>query len=70
MRLATRMKITYGMVFIIPILLMVVTFWGMGRIELKTLRQKYDMENAGMEVLVTATERASATLSAYPLPNR
>ncbi len=52
MRLATRMKITYGMVFIIPILLMVITFWGMGRIELKTLRQKYDMENAGMEVLV------------------
>ena len=56
MRLATRMKITYGMVFIIPILLMVVTFWGMGRIELKTLRQKYDMENAGMEVLVNPFE--------------
>lgn len=56
MRLATRMKITYGMVFIIPILLMAVTFWGMGRIELKTLRQKYDMENAGMEVLVNPFE--------------
>ena len=52
MRLATRMKITYGMVFFIPILLMVITFWGMGRIELRTLRQKYDMQNAGMEVLI------------------
>ncbi len=56
MRLATRMKITYGMVFIIPILLMVITFWGMGRLELKTLRQKYDMENAGMEVLINPFE--------------
>jgi signal transduction histidine kinase/uncharacterized membrane protein YwzB len=50
------MKITYAMVFIIPILLMAVTFWGMGRIELRALRQKYDMEDARMEMLVNPFE--------------
>ena len=56
MRLATRMKITYGLVFIIPIILMVIAFWGMGKVELRALRQKYDMENVGMEVLVDPFE--------------
>ena len=37
MRLATRMKITYGMFFLIPIVLIVVSFWGIGRIELRAL---------------------------------
>ena len=35
MRLATRMKITYGMVFLVPILLIILSFWGIGRIELR-----------------------------------
>ncbi len=30
MRLATRMKLTYGTVFIVPLILMFVTFWGNG----------------------------------------
>lgn len=46
MRLATRMKLTYGMVFLVPILLIILSFWGIGRIELRALRQKYDMEEA------------------------
>lgn len=56
MRLATRMKITYGMVFFIPIVLIVVSFWGIGRIELRALQQKYDMEEASVEMLFNPFE--------------
>lgn len=52
MRLATRMKLTYGTVFIVPLILMFVTFWGMGQIEMRALRQKFDMEEASAEMLV------------------
>ena len=40
MRLATRMKITYGMVFFIPIVLIVMSFWGIGRIVLRAIQLK------------------------------
>ncbi len=56
MRLATRMKITYGMVFLVPILLIILSFWGIGRIELRALRQKYDMEEASVEMLFNPFE--------------
>ena len=56
MRLATRMKITYGMVFFIPIVLIVMSFWGIGRIELRALQQKYDMEDASVEMLFNPFE--------------
>ena len=52
MRLATRMKLTYGTVFIVPLILMFVTFWGMGQLEMRALRQKFDMEEASVEMLV------------------
>ena len=55
MRLATRMKLTYGTVFIVPLILMFVTFWGMGQIEMRALRQKFDMEEASVEMLVNPT---------------
>ena len=56
MRLATRMKITYGMVFLVPMLLIILSFWGIGRIELRALRQKYDMEEASVEMLFNPFE--------------
>lgn len=56
MRLATRMKITYGMFFLIPIVLIVVSFWGIGRIELRALQQKYDMEEGSVEMLFNPFE--------------
>jgi len=56
MRLATRMKITYGIVFLVPILLIILSFWGIGRIELRALRQKYDMEEASVEMLFNPFE--------------
>lgn len=56
MRLATRMKLTYGMVFLVPILLIILSFWGIGRIELRALRQKYDMEEASVEMLFNPFE--------------
>lgn len=51
MKLATRMKITYAMVFFVPIVLISVAFLCMGRIELNALKQKYDMENVSIEML-------------------
>ena len=56
MRLATRMKITYGMFFLIPIVLIVVSFWGIGRIELRALQQKYDMVEGSVEMLFNPFE--------------
>ncbi|MDD3222390.1 MAG: HAMP domain-containing sensor histidine kinase [Lachnospiraceae bacterium] len=56
MRLATRMKITYAIVFIVPLLLMVLAFTGIGRVELNALRQKYDMEEAKVEMLFNPFE--------------
>ena len=56
MRLATRMKITYEMFFLIPIVLIVVSFWGIGRIELRALQQKYDMEEGSVEMLFNPFE--------------
>lgn len=56
MRLATRMKITYAIVFIVPLLLMALTFVGIGRVELSALRQKYDMEEARVEMLYNPFE--------------
>ena len=51
MKLATRMKITYAMVFFVPIILITVTFLCMGRVEQNALKQKYDMENVSIEML-------------------
>lgn len=51
MRLATRMKITYVVVFFVPMVLLAITFLCLGRIELNTLRQKYGMENASVTML-------------------
>ncbi|NCD01824.1 MAG: HAMP domain-containing histidine kinase [Clostridia bacterium] len=56
MRLATRMKITYAIVFIVPLLLMVLAFTGIGRVELNALRQKYDMEETKVEMLFNPFE--------------
>ncbi|MCR1919119.1 HAMP domain-containing histidine kinase [Frisingicoccus caecimuris] len=50
------MKITYGMFFLIPIVLIVVSFWGIGRIELRALQQKYDMEEGSVEMLFNPFE--------------
>lgn len=51
MRLATRMKITYVVVFFVPLVLLVVTFLCLGSIELNALREKYGMENASVTML-------------------
>lgn len=51
MKLATRMKITYLMVFLMPTVLILIAFMCLGRIEMNTLRQKYDMEDASVEML-------------------
>ena len=56
MKLATRMKITYGTVFIVPILLMMITFFGIGHVELNMLRQKYDLEDMSVEMLFNPFE--------------
>ena len=44
------------MFFLIPIVLIVVSFWGIGRIELRALQQKYDMEEGSVEMLFNPFE--------------
>lgn len=51
MRLATRMKITYVVVFFVPLVLLTVTFLCLGRLELNALKQKYGMEDASVTML-------------------
>ena len=41
MRLATRMKMTYVIVFFLPLVLLAVTFLCLGRIEMNVLEKKY-----------------------------
>ena len=51
MRLATRMKITYIIVFFVPIILLILTFFCLGSIELKELEERYGMQNASVNML-------------------
>ncbi len=51
MRLATRMKITYIIVFFVPIILLMLTFFCLGSIELKELEERYGMQNASVTML-------------------
>ena len=51
MRLATRMKITYIIVFFVPIILLSLTFFCLGSIELKELEERYGMQNANVTML-------------------
>ena len=51
MRLATRMKITYVIVFFVPLALLAVTFLCLGKIELNALKDKYGMENVNVGML-------------------
>ena len=51
MRLATRMKITYLVVFFVPMVLLVVTMLFLGRLELNEFQDKYDLENVSVTML-------------------
>ena len=51
MRLATRMKITYIIVFFVPIILLMLTFFCLGSIELKEIEERYGMQNASVMML-------------------
>ena len=51
MRLATRMKVTYIIVFFVPIILLMFTFFCLGSIELKELEERYGMQNANVTML-------------------
>ena len=50
MKLGTRMKITYAMVFIVPLLLIGISFWGFGKIELQQLGGKYGVDDADFNI--------------------
>ena len=51
MRLATRMKMTYVVVFFVPIILLAVTFLCLGSVELKRIEERYGMENTNVRML-------------------
>ena len=50
MKQGTRMKITYAMVFIVPLLLIGISFWGFGKIELQQLGGKYGVDDADFNI--------------------
>ena len=50
MKLGTRMKITYAMVFIVPLLLIGISFWGIGRLELQQLGGRYGVADANLSI--------------------
>ena len=51
MRLATRMKMTYVIVFFLPLVLLAVTFLCLGRIEMNALEKKYGIEDMSIMML-------------------
>lgn len=51
MRLATRMKMTYVIVFFLPMILLILTFFCLGSIELKKLEERYGMQDASVTML-------------------
>lgn len=51
MRLATRMKMTYVIVFFLPMILLILTFFCLGSIELKELEERYGMQDASVTML-------------------
>ena len=51
MRLATRMKVTYIIVFFVPIILLTLTSFCLGSLELKELEERYGMENTNVTML-------------------
>ena len=51
MRLATRMKMTYVIVFFLPLVLLAVTFLCLGRIEMNAFEKKYGMEDMNVMML-------------------
>ena len=50
MKLGTRMKITYAMVFIVPLLLIGISFCGIGRLELQQLGGRYGVADANLSI--------------------
>ena len=51
MRLATRMKMTYVIVFFLPMILLILTFFFFFSIELKKLEERYGMQDASVTML-------------------
>ncbi len=51
MRLATRMKLTYGFVFMVPVVVMILIVVGFTNIELYNMKSQYDIEEADIGMI-------------------
>lgn len=52
MKLSTRIKISYAFVFVLPVLLILATVFGVTRIGLGSMERKYDLDKSSYEMLV------------------
>lgn len=52
MKLSTRIKISYAFVFILPVLLILITVFGVTKIGLSAMERKYDLDQSSYEMIV------------------
>ena len=51
MKLFTRIKISYAMIFVITVLLIGLAFYGISAWGINTLEKQYDITDSGIEIL-------------------
>ena len=56
MKLFTRIKISYGLLCIVPIVLICIVTYGLGVLGLNSLEKRYDVSDGSMEILINPME--------------
>lgn len=56
MKLFTRIKISYGLLRIVPIVLICIVTYGLGVLGLNSLEKRYDVSDGSMEILINPME--------------
>ena len=52
MRLATRLRLSYFTVFVIPVMLILIVVLGMTNYSMNILKQKYDLDQVSFDMLL------------------
>ncbi len=63
MRLSTRIKAAYITVFLIPVILILVTVFGVFKYSLDELTKRYDLDEVGYEMIIDPTQMLGHTAS-------
>ena len=60
MKLLTRIKISYFLAFICPVVLILATVFGVMKMGLNSMEQKYDLDQSSYEMILDPMEHAGA----------